>query len=456
MTYQEQQDILFEHVFKKYYYHKEAIEIIISSHCNQNCQYCYLRKYGSLTYTKESNDVNNILHNLPILLNWWQEVNHNFKSYDLFSGEFFALPYWEKVLQIIYDFHKDCGCPRRTISIPTNCSFITDDQKTQKIELWISKLKDINCHLYMSLSVDGPEDVEEIERPSKFGQKSKEFYDKIFDFSKKYTYGFHPMVTKTFVKNYKQNYDWWIDNIIDKEIMVVNPGKEPVYSIPMFLEVRDSEEWDEESLENYRQFLWYVAKTDIEKLHKGNIKDFAYHMLDDFTDATKDFSTYSHVQPYLLALPTIHHDMSCSIQTRPFIRVGDLAVVPCHRTSYPNMIYGYLRLDDKKENIVGFKGSNSILCIKINNLSTTRSIMGCNNCEIKHLCMNGCLGSQYEHTKELFASQEPVCKMIKTKYKTIHEIAKHYNIYDIIENTFGLSEEKKEIIKYDRKIFEQL
>lgn len=454
MTYQEEQNLLLESYFNRQALPISSVEFFISAQCNQNCEYCYLHNFQHSLYPKEADNKNNILNNLKILLNYFEEINYNIDEYDIFSGEFFALPYWEDILQIFYDFNKNIGKPHRHMTIPSNASFLFDKEKTLKIEKWIEKLKEANINMFLSGSVDGPEDVEKEERPGT-KIKTEEFYDKMFKFFKKHDFCFHPMITKAFVKNYKQNYNWWIDNTIKYDLTTYQNGVK-VYSIPMFLEVRNPEQWDEESLKNYEKFLWYVAKKDIEALHKGNIQEFAVRMVGGYVPLEEgSLGAYDTVQPYILAIPNIQFRMPCGIQKGPVIRLGDLALIPCHRTGYDNLVYGHFKVDTN-DKITGLEANNAALAFKIRLLNPSRSIMTCSNCPIAPLCIKGCLGAQYENAHELFAALPEVCNMFKVKYKTLHQIAEHYGIYDIANTTLGMTNERKEIIKYAREQFSKL
>ena len=122
------------------------------------------------------------------------------------------------------------------------------------------------------------------------------------------------MVTKNFVKNYKTNYDWWIDTTIEHNITQQNTQGEEVYAIPMFLEVRDAEQWSTpEALQNYKNFLNYVADKDLATIHNGDFDDFAYHFFDDFTEGRKHLGHYDKIQPYIIGFPYLINRMTCSI-----------------------------------------------------------------------------------------------------------------------------------------------
>lgn len=459
--FQEEKNKLLESFIDRYQRKADAVEIIISSECNQACEYCYLFKHGHKMYPKESNQKENILNNLKVFLDYLYEKEFEFKSFDLFSGEFFQLEFWEDIFEIIYNhpIAKQKLAKERILSIPTNFSFLLEEGEAEKIEKWIVKFhEDTNIEMFLSCSVDGPEELEELERPIKgYPQiKQKDFYQKMFNFLKKYNFTPHPMITKNFVLNYKQNYDFWIDNIIENNNTFIR-DEQRLYNIPMFLEVRDPDQWDSpEILEKYRDFLFYMAEKDLNSYHNGNLEEFAMHMADDFSDYMAELGKYNKVQPYLIGIPDLVLKIPCSIQSGMVCRIGDLAIVPCHRTCYPNMIYGKFKLNEDKSKIIGVEGDKVSLAHKIQTCNPNRSYLNCSDCEIKAFCIKGCLGSQYEHTGELFRAQENVCNMLKTKYITIHEICEKYKIYDIINDNMSIPEERRRTINYARECLSRL
>lgn len=458
MTYQEEQNKLLLDFLLRKYKDLDMVEFIISPYCNQACEYCYLYKHGDELYPKESKDFESILNNFPILLRWLDKNNFKYKVYDIFSGEFFNLPIWEDIFQIIYDYEISVGVKRTCINIPTNTSFLLDDEKTNKIEVWMDKLKNIGIQVWLSSSIDGPESLEKLERPLKNNKvkNNQNFYKKFIDFRKKYEFASHPMITRNFVKDYKTNYDWWIDGLIENNITQHNEMGEIIYAIPMMLEVRDANQWDENSLADYKQFLNYVADKDFKALHNSNLDDFGYHFFDDFVDdgVCKKNGRYSHVQPYIINYPHINSELCCGIQKEAAFRLGDLAYVPCHRTCYPHFVFGYFKTQD--EEINGLVSQKAALSMKIRNLNPNRSFLKCGDCPIGPFCMKGCLGSQYEETNEMFCPQDAVCNLFFTKYKTIHEIALRYNLYEWLEENPIMPYERKEFVKYARKILEHI
>lgn len=457
MTYQEEQNKLLKHHLFSKERDSKSIEFIITSACNQSCEYCYLFKHGREMYPPESNKPENILTNFPILLDWLEENEFKFDTYDIFSGEFFAFPYWEDIFQIIIDHEqkmlaKDPDRKLHFIDIPTNGSFLLTEESTQNVINWYNKLMENNLDLHLSISVDGPQEIEALERPLNNHniKTGNNFYERMWKFKKKYQLSGHPMVTKNFLKNYKINYDWWIDNTIKHDIRFDND----VYAIPMLLEVRDPDQWDEESLANYEKFLNYVVDKDFSTIHENDLDDFAWHFIDDFSDNIATKGRYCHVQPYIAGYPYLVNKMPCSIQSGPVFRVGDLAWVPCHRTCYPQNVYGKFEVQNGK--IIGLKAQNPILAIKIKSLNPNISILKCSSCSMNSLCLKGCLGSQLEHTKELFCAQDEICEMYRVKYKTIHEIAKRYDIYSWVNASLEVPKSRKEFMRYARSVIETL
>lgn len=462
-TFQNELDTVLMSYFDRYEIgtgRSKSVEFIISSMCNQKCEYCYLMKHGKEMYPIESNKKENILTNLKKLLEWLELEKHfSYDVYDIFSGEFFQLPFWEEVFAIFYNFQKQYITQPRSIVIPTNGSFVMDDKRTERVEYWVHKFQEVKIDVFLSFSVDGSEALENIERPlNKNENKNMDnFYDKLFIFAKKHHFGFHPMITRNFVKNYKENYDWWINQIQKYDMTVHKNDGNKIYNIPMFLEVRDGDQWDDGSLQNYANFLKYMAESDLQNLHKGNIEDFMDRVLNDFPgDQNFSIGTYSTVQPYPLSISNVQNAMPCSIQKGPVFRVGDLALVPCHRTCYPNMVYGFLRTDPETGKITNFQAENVMLALKVKTLNPNRSFLKCSNCKLKMFCMKGCLGAQYESTGDLFAANEQVCKLYETKFKTIHEICEKYNLYELAEKNIYITQSRKELIRHARQTFSQL
>lgn len=462
-TFQEEQNKLLESYLERYEKHTQEVEFFLSSTCDQACEYCYLFKHGKELYPPSCNDDSEkILNNLKLLLEYLHENNYDYKNYNIFTGEFFALPYWEEVLQIFYDYHmKYYPDLDRNITIPTNGSFLKDEEKVKKIEPWLAKLRREHgspLHLFLSMSVDGPHDLELRTRHNKVYKKDKAddvFYDRLFKLCDKYKFACHPMVTKYFLQNWKENYDWWIDKCVEYNLKFIGQTDKEIYNIPMFLEVRDPYEWeDEETIQQYKDFLMYVAEKDLKVLHNNDKLDFARRVLN--SDSITEGGDYGNAQPYIIAFPHPWHRITCSIQGGPMFRIGDLALIPCHRTGYENLTYGHMKVNDEGTKIIGVEAKKPVLAFKIKTLNPNRSMLKCSNCQMRSWCLKGCLGSQFENQRELFSPNDYVCNMFFTKYKTIHEICEKYDLYRLVLNDEFTSEDRKEYIKNARKILQQL
>ena len=457
MTYQESKNKLLQSYLDTYCKDKDSIEFIISSQCDQRCEYCYLQKHGHEMNYARANKKEDILHNLKLILDYLEKNNYEFTTYDVFSGEFFQLPYWEEVFEIFYN-HQAKIKKDRFISMPTNYSFCGNEDHYQRVRYWIKKFKEVNCHVHLSCSIDGPQKTENITRPNNNKNLIKDdlFYDRVCKIMKEFSYSFHPMISKHFLEDYKTNYDWFVDKVLSYNILFKDRRENITYNPPMLLEVRDSDEWDDESLTNYKEFLKYVAKTDLEKFFNGDKSAFAIKIFDDFGDMYAKTTGAARSQPYILTYPhLIGNVMSCSIQHGLCVRVGDLTMAPCHRLYYSEFEYGHFVKNEEDTEIIGVNGINPMMAFKIMNFNPARSNLGCGSCKYRTFCLQGCFGSQYENAGEIFAIQDNVCKMFDVKYSTIHEICEEMGLYDEILNNETVPAERKEFILYAKRILSE-
>ena len=97
-----------------------------------------------------------------------------------------------------------------------------------------------------------------------------------------------------------------------------------------------------------------------------------------------------------------------------FIRLGDLAIVPCHRTSYDRFNYGKFIVENDK--IIDIEGSNVSLASEIL-MGNMANHPKCDTCSIKKFCLKGCLGAQFEANNEILYPCESVCNLFKAKQK---------------------------------------
>lgn len=416
-----------------------TIELIVTADCDMQCEYCYIHRYGDKLYPKELRNSETILDNLEILLNWIEDKRYYIETLDIFSGEFFAGELGFQVLEKIYQHalrRRFCGA----IVIPSNFSFIGSEKRTGRVEEYFSKFEKIGISMFLSCSIDG-KGVDGTARQSLKGYRTDEYYDKVFSFSKKHQCGFHPMASKEFVANYKECFDWWV------EMLLKHFGEEAKFYVPMLLEVRN-DTWDTATLSDYSDMLWYIAESSLKHFHKGDVKDFVHRI---FHVPGK----YEHVtMGDILKLPFTSNRCTCSIQSGPVVRLGDLALVPCHRTMYPEYHYGRLAVENGK--IVGVEEKNVSLATKIYAMNPNVTHPKCSGCAIKSICLRGCLGSQLEVNGELFAPVESVCDLMYTKFKTLHEIYGFYHAYQMIEADPEIPTEYKRQVKYIKGVLERI
>lgn len=414
------------------------LEIIVTPECNYQCDYCYIFRHGDKLYPSGIRDHNTIINNLKLLLSWIQDNQYFIYDFDIFSGEFFAGQFGLKILDVIYEYAKKrkfCNW----IMIPTNFSFINNDVLTEKVEMNIQRFEKLDIKLILSCSIDGKETDEEA-RENSGNFRNDAYYDKVFKFCKKYNFGFHPMISTHFIDHYEETYSWWIKNI--KKYF----GDEAKYFKPMFLEVRN-DDWVGNYLEKFKNFLWFEFETDLKELYNYNIEEMTRNLFIVPGTNSNFFSEN-------LKLPLPEPKLSCAIQANPAIRLGDLAIVPCHRTSYDNLIYGYFKVEDNK--ITGIKEKNLPLALKIYSINPNVSHPLCSDCKIKKICMKGCLGSQLETNGELFMPIKSVCNLFFTKLSTLRDIFEYYDMFNIIYKQKDLSTDFKNHVKEVEKILCQI
>lgn len=405
-----------------------GLELIISPDCNLKCSYCYMHKHGKELFPEEINKKEDILKNLKRIVSKLVEEKTFLKNdIDIFSGEFFMLDYWEEVFDILYDGLKEFVYTK-SIVIPSNFSFLTDEEKTKKIEEYIDKFKELGVRLALSASVDGKFLDNKQRKCKKESYYTDEFYDKVFSFVKKHRYGLHPMVSALNIEDWKDNYVWYMENIMNKFDM---KDKEGAYKVPMMLEVRDNN-WSKEKIELYCDWLTFIVDYDLKNIHKGNVKELAQRLFKTPVDDNKyvikiknseNDITYINKLYDAAACPTINTRISCSMQWQLVLRVADMSIVPCHRTMYPTFIYAKIEEDGK------IKVNNLALASYLFSLNPTQGGLECYSCPIKDFCGKGCFGAQYEYTGEILKNCNTVCDFYFAKYKRLYEIFNKYDMW---------------------------
>lgn len=381
------------------------MEIELVPMCNLGCKYCYYHRYGRDLYPVEIRNPDTILANLRTLLRWLIE-NRFTPQIDLFSGELLSQKIGYEALNIMADFWEQVPLELRPnhVCIPTNYTFLLDEKLTARVEEFIERFQKLGIRLFLSASVDGK--YQETNRPfitratgpflvgaeKETEPRDDEYYDRMFAFNAKYGFGFHPMV-------YSQGIDRWIDNFLwfQENFRKYKISPNSVY----LLEVRN-EEWTPEQCAELTRFvefliLWTwnnVAGRNRERMFDFITRGRGYNMLSSFVS-------------------TVGRGLGCSLQSMLYVRLGDLAIVPCHRTSYQGMEIGWFKKEGDR--ITGIEAGNVEFGIGEITFEGKTAPM-CEACLLREFCSQGCLGSQYESTGDFLAPIPSVCQMEHAKW----------------------------------------
>lgn len=397
MDYKEENNRLFNDFLSRYFWEpfrrgEQSIELIISPRCNLMCSYCYLCKHHNELYPESLYDDANIINNISRIVKW-MDYNKFTCALDIFSGEPLAQQIGYEVLDFIYDFYKDKPADRKIkcVTIPTNFSFIASDEWTARIETLIDKFNGIGIPLYLSASFDGKYMDENrpygpnLDIPLRT-ERDDEYYDRIFEFAKKHRCGFHPMVYYKGIESWKKNFDWFQE-------MYVRHGIE--WDNLYLLQVRN-DGWTPEQNKQMYEFIRYLIDFAWDKCGRD------YATFNSFmSEGQHGFNILSEI------FGTITRGIGCGMQASFGIRVGDMSHHICHRTMYADLKLG--ELVDDPDTVLRYKTQNAELGLTAYGFSTQIQPV-CVRCPIKHLCIGGCLGAQYEANKDLFSPIQSVCQ----------------------------------------------
>lgn len=390
------------------------IELNVTPVCNQECEYCYLYKYGDKLYPKEIRSPKTILSNMRALLNYFHEIKVNPRKIDLFSGEIWSTKFGYDVLDVMLEFIRSKKLTPELVMIPSNCSFVYNKKTRDKIQEYIDKFRDAGTDLVFSISIDGLY-IEEQNRPFKDKEANQiknndSSYDEIFRFAKKNQYGFHPMVAAGSIEKWIDNFNWWVRKL-DK-FGFYNGNRCAL----MTLEVRN-DEWTDEKIIGYLKYLDNQINQEFRHIYnrdKRMFARFASGYVNKIAPSSAKYDRYkSEVRsyaPYMLS--DSGSDFTCGIKQSIIFRLGDLSIGPCHRTHYPELIYGKYEVKDGK--IVGLTANNVQLANRIYNVGYSGSIY-CDRCAYTSYCIKGCMGAQFEANREPMLPCDSVCELEKAK-----------------------------------------
>lgn len=408
------------------------LEIFITNSCNKKCEYCYLQKHLDL-YPKEYSDFQNIKNNLRIFLNYLIEKEYKIPTIELFSGEIWHTDFGLEILQMFYDFSQR-GLFLNTIIIPSNCSFVSSPYFLHQIQNFIDNFKEKGIQLIFSISTDG-EIVEQTSRP--YNNKiidDKEHWDNIFAFAKHNNFYFHPMVSSFNVSKWIENYNWFEDKMNEYDLDINNL---------MMLEVRDNN-WSTDNIKDYCNFMKHLIERFINRDCRNNSNLF-FDQLFSVRTARGNFKLNGYV-PF--CFPEADDFIGCTCATNLTVRLGDLAVAPCHRLAYNKYLYGKFVVENDK--IIGLKAINPQAAIKVLFTNFKEGSLGCDTCLFKDYCLKGCFGNQYEIHGDPFIVDKQVCHFFKQKYSFLLKLYTSMGIEDYLNNFSPLEVDYLTIKKFKK------
>lgn len=397
------------------------VELFFNTSCNLKCKYCYLANYGEQLYPKAP--VKQTLENLDMFLDWLIK-NEFYPTMEFFSGEPLVQKSCMKALHMVLDKFEAVDKRPARIVIPTNFTFILSDTQTQAVEELLNRSRGLKMPILLSASFDGK--FVEANRPFQSGIEPRDdaYYEKAFDFAKKWHCGFHPMVYSEEIEKWKDNWLWFQENFKKRDISFFN-----IY----LLEVRNSE-WSLQQTKELSEFVrWLIEWTW--DLCNRDLKTFF-----DCLFARKGYNILNS------PLSQIGRGIGCSIQSLLTVRLGDLTMVPCHRTSYAQNVLA--RFSTSNGEITGVKSINPEQMIGIYTFSANTFPI-CDQCVIRSLCSKGCLGSQLETTGDMFTPIPTVCLMEFAKIKGMIQGYENIGIYHHVIGR--VSKEKRTALKLLRR-----
>lgn len=420
--------------------HDSVLEIYITNACNQNCQYCYLVNQPGL-YPSEKREPKLLLSNLHSLYQWVLDNRFNIPRCDLFSGEIWHTNFGLEVLEETLNFLKQ-GMHIEWFMIASNCSFVFDEKQLHKIQHYIDEFRKYGSALVFSISVEGAV-LDNSSRPLNNGeQRTEEYYDRLFLFAKHNNFLFHPMVSSNNVKNWIENYNWWKNQFKKWDINL--------YAL-MMLEVRNAD-WTEESIQDYNSFMDYLIDDYFINECRNDIEIFSNHLLNvrNYLPKNQYGKELGGYVPW--AFPAADTYLSCGAADTLTVRLGDLAICPCHRTAYNKLLYGTFEV--KNGEIVDIIANNPQVAIRFIMPNVNLCSFGCDDCPFEKFCLKGCLGAQYEVMGDPFLPIPNVCEFFRAKYTHLLEKFQKMGVIKYLQ-TFTRYEKDYPIVKNFLKMVQQ-
>lgn len=427
MTYEEERNKFFKDFLDFYYFdywkgvkggseYKTSLELYISPYCNTSCVYCYIKNFGKRLYPNAISSSESIIKNVELILNYFIKEGMYVSEIEIFSGEFFDLPYWEKILELVFKYVNRFpeGMKKPVVIVPSNSTFLFDTELRCGIECWIEEFKEVGSYLGISHSVDGKY-LDKLTRPlkGKTGfEYNDEFYKRMFLFSRKHGTGFHPMVGAVGIECWKDNFDWYVENITKYITGTDIKSLDKIY----LLEVRNPD-WSNRQIKGLQDFLRYVILRSYE-IYAFDKNMYVKHFL--FGKGLNFLGSF---------FSTVGRGIGCSEQQGFCLRAGDLSVVPCHRTSYAGYEGGRFVVEEGE--VTGIEAINPENFILYKTFDSDSGPV-CSDCLINTICDKYCMGANFEVNKDFYIPVPSVCRMQFAKVEEIIRVFDEIKVLDIV------------------------
>lgn len=394
------------------------LELYVTAACNQNCEYCYLVRQKEL-YPREAMEPETIKENMKVFLDWCLGEGFSFNQVDLFSGEIWHSPFGWEILDILLSYIRR-GLRIETVMIPTNASFVLSDRAIAEMANRIEDYGAAGCRLQLSGSIDGglSDGITRRGNDSRLTDEknTNDFYDRFFSFWRRFGFVFHPMVSAENVKYWRENFQWWDERCREY-------GYDSFRDI-MMLEVRN-DNWTDESIEDYKSFLGFLIDKFLAERCSGDVEKLVNHLFltDIFNPGSNGYINFG--------LAKADAFQGCTVSDMFTVRLGDLAIPPCHRTAYGELLYGRFKVEDGK--ITGIEEHNPQIASRILLQDSILCSPGCDCCPYNFFCLRGCYGSQREAEKDPFMPIESVCRLFRGKIDFLIEKFEALGVWEVLE-----------------------
>lgn len=384
---------------------------------------CYLTHFKEELYPKSLVKSDVIMHNLEMLLDWLIKRGLA-PEIDYFSGEPFAQNIGFDALELILDKFKDAEKKPHFIVVPTNYTFILNKRRTKRVESLLDYSKRINIPVLLSASFDGKYCEENRPFVGKEKKRDNAYYEKCFAFNANYNFGFHPMIYSERIEKWKDNFLWFQVNFKRYNIQ---PHK--VY----LLEIRNVE-WSDKQIKEYMKFIEFIITWAFNNIAERSVEKYL-----QFLFKQRGFNILSN------CFSSVGRGIGCSFQSCLYVRMGDLAIIPCHRVSDSSHILAHFITNHNK--ILGIKARNPELLIGSRSFDfRTQPI--CETCIMKELCQGQCMGAMREVTGDMFSPIPTVCKMFHAKIMAMIQTYKKLGFFNVILEVVN-EPKKKALLQID-------